>query len=128
MFISPMLLQSKEQPFEDQGFITELKLDGIRLILSKFDNQIKLFTRQKNNVSMKFPELLQLDIPSGTILDGEIIVTDQQGKPNFEAMLQRFQSNRSEHTIQYCVFDVIYHNGQKVTHLPLRKEKSCLKK
>jgi DNA ligase-1 len=51
LFISPMLLQSKEQPFEDQGFITELKLDGIRLILSKFDNQIKLFTRQKKIMS-----------------------------------------------------------------------------
>jgi DNA ligase-1 len=36
---------------------------------------------------MKFPELLQLDIPNGTILDGEIIVTDQQGKPDFEAII-----------------------------------------
>ncbi|MFJ7685231.1 hypothetical protein [Peribacillus butanolivorans] len=69
--------------------------------------------------------MLQLDIPPGTILDGEIIVTDQ-GKPNFEAMLQRFQSKKSEHTVQYCVFDVIYHNGQKVTHLPLHERKELL--
>ncbi|MFI8493314.1 hypothetical protein ACIGC1_10445 [Peribacillus butanolivorans] len=128
MFISPMLLHKTEQPFEDDDFITELKLDGIRLILSKFDNQIRLYTRHNNEVTRKFPELLQFDIPNGTILDGEIIVTDQQGKPDFEAMMERFQSKNSEHAIQYCVFDVIYHNGQKVTHLPLHERKELLDK
>ena len=128
MFISPMLLHKTEQPFEDDNFITELKLDGIRLILSKFNDQIKLYTRHNNEVTMKFTELLQLDIPNGTILDGEIIVTDQQGKPDFEAMMERFQSKKSELTIQYCVFDVIYHNGQKVTHLPLYERKKLLEK
>ncbi|RRN67557.1 hypothetical protein EI200_22505 [Peribacillus simplex] len=98
----------------------------MRLILSKFDNQIKLYTRHNNEISSKFPELLQIDIPSGTILDGEIIVTDQKGKPDFEAMMQRFSSKKSEHAIQYCVFDVIYHNGQKVTQLPLNERKELL--
>ncbi|MFE4354210.1 ATP-dependent DNA ligase [Peribacillus butanolivorans] len=126
MFISPMLLHKTEQPFEDDDFITELKLDGIRLILSKFDDQIKLYTRHNNEVTTKFPELLQLDIPDGTILDGEIIVTDQQGKPDFEAMMERFQSKKSEQAIQYCVFDVIYHTGEKVTHLPLNERKELL--
>ncbi|WP_434169131.1 RNA ligase family protein [Peribacillus frigoritolerans] len=128
MFVSPMLLHKTEQPLEDDGFITELKFDGIRLILSKFNDQIKLYTRHNNEVTMKFPELLQLDIPDGTILDGEIIVTDLQGKPDFEAMMERFQSKKSEHAIQYCVFDVIYHNGQKVTHLPLHERKELLEK
>ncbi len=82
-----MLLHKTEQPFEDDDFITELKLDGIRLILSKFDNQIKLYTRHNNEVTTKFSELLQLDIPNGIILDGEIIVTDQQGKPDFEQVI-----------------------------------------
>jgi DNA ligase-1 len=97
-------------------------LDGIRLILSKFNNTIKLYTRHNNEVTSKFPELLTLDIPDGTVLDGEIIVTDSQGKPDFEAMMERFQSRRSEHRIQFCVFDIIYFEGKKVT-LPLRKKK-----
>ncbi|MFE0508187.1 ATP-dependent DNA ligase [Peribacillus butanolivorans] len=126
MFISPMLLHKTEQPFEDVDFITELKLDGIRLILSRFENQIRLYTRHNNEVTSKFPELLQLDIPNGTILDGEIIVTDRQGKPDFEAMMERFQSKNSEHVIQYCVFDVIYYKGLKVTHLPLHERKELL--
>lgn len=121
-----MLLHKSEQPFEDIEFITELKLDGIRLILSKFNNQIKLYTRHNNEVTSKFPELLQIDIPDGTVLDGEIIVPGKDGKPDFEAMMERFQSRSSNHHIQYCVFDVIYRKGEKLTHLPLIERKDIL--
>jgi DNA ligase-1 len=118
-----MLLHKSDHPFDDDEYITELKLDGIRLILSKFNNTIKLYTRHKNEVTSKFPELLTLDIPDGTVLDGEIIVTDSQGKPDFEAMMERFQSRRSEHRIQFCVFDIVYYNGEKVNKsLVERKE------
>src|SRR5207253_11207065 len=72
-----------------------------------------------------FPELLHLDIPDGTVLDGEIIVTDTHGKPDFEAMMERFQSRRSEHKIQYCVFDMIYFKGNRLT-LPLIERKELL--
>ncbi|MBX9972532.1 RNA ligase family protein [Cytobacillus firmus] len=126
MFVSPMLLHKSEQPFEDTEFITELKLDGIRLILSKFNNQIKLYTRHHNEVTAKFPELQNIDLPEGTVLDGEIIVTDNDGKPVFEAMMERVQSQRSNHHIQFCVFDVIYHKGEKLTHLTLIERKEIL--
>lgn len=127
MFVSPMLLQKKDQPFNDDKYITELKLDGIRLILSKFDNKVRLYTRHHNEVTSKFPELLQIDIPDGTVIDGEIIVTDTQGKPDFAAMMRRFQSKKSIYSIQYCVFDIIYYEGKKVTNLPLVKRKKLLK-
>lgn len=54
-------------------------LNGIRLILSKFDNQIKLYTRHNNVVTSKFPELLNLDISDGTVLEGEVIVAAAGG-------------------------------------------------
>ncbi|WP_338472761.1 RNA ligase family protein [Niallia sp. XMNu-256] len=125
MFVSPMLLQKSDRPFTDDEYITELKLDGIRLILSKFNGTIRLYTRHHNEVTSKFPELLQLDIPDGTVLDGEIIVTDLQGKPDFEAMMERFQSSRSEHNIQYCVFDIVYYEGEKI-RLSLVERKKIL--
>jgi DNA ligase-1 len=76
MFVSPMLLQKTDQPFDDDSYITELKLDGIMLTFSKIDNNVRLYTRHNNDVTYKFPELLTIDIPNGTVLDGEIIVTD----------------------------------------------------
>ncbi len=82
-----MLLQKSDRPFDDDEYITELKLNGIRLILSKCNGSIKLYTRHKNEVTFKFPEVLKLDLPDGTVLDGEIVVTDSHGKPDFEAFI-----------------------------------------
>lgn len=127
MFVSPMLLHKSDQAFNDEDYITELKLDGIRLILSKFNNKVRLYTRHNNEVTAKFPELLDIDIPNGTVLDGEIIVTDSEGKPDFEFMMEKFQSKKSEHIIQYCVFDIIYFQGEKVK-LPLVQRKELLEK
>jgi DNA ligase 1 len=63
VFVSSMLLQRSEQPFDNELYITELKLDGIRLILSKFDNKVQLYTRHNNEVTARFTELLSIDIP-----------------------------------------------------------------
>lgn len=68
MFISPMLLHKSNYPFDDDSYITELKLDGIRLLFTKFNNQVKLYTRHNNEVTTKFPELHTLNVPDGTIL------------------------------------------------------------
>lgn len=79
MFVSPMLLQKSKQPFNDSSFITELKLDGIRLIWTKFQDKVRLYTRHNNEVTAKFPELCDLNLPNGTVLDGELIVPDHTG-------------------------------------------------
>lgn len=127
MFVSPMLLQKSDHPFEDdQSYITELKIDGIRLILSKFNGKIRLYTRHRNEVTSKFPELTSIDIPDGTVLDGELVVPGEDGKPDFEATMERFMSSKSDHVINYCVFDIIYLNNEKVTYSPLLERKKLL--
>lgn len=126
MFVSPMLLHSIDEPFDDDSYISELKFDGIRLILSKFDNKIKLYSRHHNEVTTKFPELLDLDIPNGTVLDGEIIVINDKGVPDFEAVMERFMSSKSSHNIVYCVFDVIQLIGLSLAAKPLIERKESL--
>jgi DNA ligase 1 len=126
MFVSPMLLHKVEQPFNDESYLSELKLDGIRLLWTKFNDQIRLYTRHNNDVTSKFPELHNLNMPNGTILDGEIIVPDSENKPNFEFMMERFSSNYNRHFIQYCVFDIIQYKGKRVTSLPLVNRKELL--
>ncbi|WP_078557171.1 RNA ligase family protein [Bacillus alkalicellulosilyticus] len=125
MFVKPMLLEKAQKPFNDDSYITELKMDGIRLLLSKFNDKIKLYTRHNNEVTHKFKELHHLDIPNGTILDGEIIVPGDHGKPDFESMMSRFMSSTTNHTIQFVIFDIIYYNGSKVK-LPLLERKQLL--
>ncbi|MGG3561676.1 hypothetical protein ABES03_08730 [Neobacillus rhizosphaerae] len=128
MFVSPMLLHKSERPFDDNSYITELKLDGFRTVWTKFDDKVRIYTRHNNDITSKFPELLSLPIPNGTVLDGEIVVTDQQGKPDFEATMERFMSKRSGHEISFCVFDIIYFKGEKLTNRPLLERKEVLTK
>ncbi|MBT2721428.1 ATP-dependent DNA ligase [Bacillus sp. ISL-46] len=127
MFVSPMLLQKIDQPFDSDDFITELKLDGIRLIYSVDKNgKVRIYSRHNNEITSKFPELHTINIPPGTILDGELIVSDNNGKPDFEAMMSRFQSSKNRVPVSYVVFDVIEYQGQRVTNLPLIKRKELL--
>ena len=79
LFYSPMLLQKTDKPFDDSGYLSELKLDGFRMIYS-YINEKRLWTRHKTDVTKRFPELLEVDIPKGTVLDGEVVMTDDSGK------------------------------------------------
>lgn len=123
-----MLLHKLDSPFNDDSFITELKLDGFRAIWTKFGNKVKIYTRHNNEITSMFPELLNLPISNGVVLDGEIIVTDSQGKPDFEAVMERFRSRKSQHNISFSAFDIIYYNNKRITNLPLYKRKEILSK
>ncbi|WP_391558884.1 hypothetical protein [Robertmurraya sp.] len=61
-------------------------------------------------------------------MDGELIVPDNTGKPIFEDVMERFMSKKSDHFIQFCVFDIIYYNGEKVAGLSLKERKNLLLK
>lgn len=127
-FVSPMLLGRIDQPFNDANYIAELKLDGIRGVYSSLGDRPRLFTRRQNDITSKYLELVTLDLPPGIVLDGELVVCDQDGKPDFEACMQRFSSRRSnylKHTI-FCVFDVLYYDHKPVTKLPLTERKALL--
>ena len=126
MFISPMLLHKVDQPFDDKDWISELKLDGFRTIWTKYDDKVKIYTRHNNEITANFPELHHLDVPDGTVLDGEIIVSDDNGKPDFEAVMERFRSKKSQHDISFSVFDVLHYNKKCITDLPLLNRKEIL--
>lgn len=128
MFVSPMLLEyaADNKPFDDENYITELKLDGIRLIVSNVD-RVRLYTRHHNEITANFPELVKnIPVPFGTILDGELIVTDSEGKPDFEAVMERFKSNKSRHKPTFCAFDIIKSENNDLSKLPLLERKHVL--
>nr|WP_251028856.1 ATP-dependent DNA ligase [Bacillus sp. ISL-18] len=82
-----------------------------------------MYSRHNNEITSKFPELHDLDIPPDTVLDGELIVSDMHGKPDFEAVMSRFMSSRDITPITFVAFDVIQHKGERITNLPLLERK-----
>jgi DNA ligase-1 len=129
MFLSPMLLQyaKNNEPFYSPDHLTELKLDGFRLIVSNMD-KLRIYTRHNNLVTNRFPELLNCPLPEDTILDGELIITDRDGKPDFEALQKRFMSKKDKTPVTFCAFDVLRYKGVDVTGLPLIKRKEILER
>ncbi|GIN41557.1 hypothetical protein M3685_13390 [Heyndrickxia oleronia] len=129
MYQSPMLLHKIDEPFADSNdqYLVELKADGIRLIVSKWNNSLRFYTRHNNDVTYRFAKyFLDLEIPDGTIIDTEIIVTDDKGKPDFEKVLHVFQSNNSEYQPVLFAFDILYYNYKKLTSLHILKRKEIL--
>jgi DNA ligase 1 len=79
----------------------------------------------------RFPELATLDLPPDTIVDGEIIVTDENGHPQTLKWSKRFQTTNSvkaqtlinTYPVEYCVFDLLRLRGEDITRLPLMERK-----
>lgn len=127
IFVSPMLLHRVDEPI-DNDWLTELKFDGIRLILSKHDGVTRLYTRHNTEVTNRFPELVSNDIEDGTILDGELVVLDEHGNPDLELVMARFHSSKNTLPITFVVFDIIKNKHMDTTPLPLIQRKEILSK
>ncbi|MGG1516139.1 RNA ligase family protein [Paenibacillus oryzisoli] len=127
MFIAPMkpYEAKNNKPFNSKHHIAEQKLDGVRVIVSQMD-RLYVYTKNQELITHKFPELLQCPLPEGTVLDGELMVLDDQGKPDFEAMTARYYSRKNLRPVVFYAFDILRYKGIDVTHLPLLKRKQYL--
>ena len=55
--IAPMLSETSTQPPVNKDYVFELKWDGIRALIALEDGQLKIRTRNQNDVTQQFPEL-----------------------------------------------------------------------
>lgn len=102
-----------------------MKLDGMRLLITRFNKKIRLYTRHKNEVTFQFKQFTNLDIPEGTIIDGELVALNEMGVPDFELLMEKYRSKNSE-GVQFVAFDVIRYQGEDTTSLPLLERKRIL--
>ncbi len=136
--IEPMLSGSASKtPVGDQ-YVYEMKWDGIRALISLEDGQVKIRSRNQNDITTKFPELVQADKAFRAtcgLFDAEIVCLDKTGKPDFKKVIHRLMSS-GETTIQnlsksspvYCyIFDCLYLDGRSLINEPLIKRKEWLK-
>ncbi len=130
----PMLARVAPKPFSDKDWIFEIKWDGFRAI-AYVEEPYSLKSRNGKELKHNFPELEELNrLSSNVVFDGEIVVM-REGKPDFQALLERGQAV-SPNEIQrqarrapaiYVVFDVLEKDGNPLTKLSLMKRKKILK-
>src|SRR5688572_5826852 len=80
----------KAKPFDAAGWIWELKHDGYRALLIKDGERLNLFTRRGNDLLSFFPEIAAdlRKLPDG-VIDGELVMLDEHGKPEFHQLRGR---------------------------------------
>jgi bifunctional non-homologous end joining protein LigD len=127
-YIKPMLAKESNISFNDKDWIYEIKWDGYRAIAEVNKSKIKLYSRNGNTFNASYPiivnELKELKI--NAVLDGEIVIVDENGKSNFQ-LLQNY-SNDDKHLIQFMVFDLLSINKKKIYENPLIERKKLLEK
>jgi len=126
--IKPMLATLVKEPFDHPDWIFEVKWDGYRAIAEIRDEGVSLYSRNLISLNQKFfPVVNSLrKFRFEAVLDGEIVVVDDQGRPDFQT-LQNYQKSGSGHLLYY-VFDLLYFMGHDLMNLPLLRRKELLKK
>jgi bifunctional non-homologous end joining protein LigD len=125
--VKPMLATLIDEPFDEEGWMYEIKWDGYRAIA--YINKGKVMLQSRNNKSFDekfYPlhhALSQWKI--NAVLDGEIIVANKQGMANF-SNLQNWRSE-ADGELLYYVFDILWYEGKSYMHLPLHQRKKLLK-
>ena len=123
-FIEPMLLLRTEKLPEGPQWLTELKIDGYRCLAIKSEGKVQLRSRNDNDFTVRYAGIANAltSMPDETVLDGEIVALDGDGKPSFNA-LQNYGSGVPLH---FFVFDVLILKGKDVMGLPLMKRRELL--
>ena len=109
-------------------WLVETKFDGYRLMARIDHGKAKLITRGGHDWTAKMKSLAaaieSLGVDSAW-LDGEIVVMNDAGVPDFNA-LQNAMDTASSDAIVYFVFDLPFHGGRDLRRVPLRARRALL--
>ncbi|WP_452223488.1 DNA ligase D [Lacinutrix chionoecetis] len=127
-FVKPMLASPAKKVFNSKDWIFELKYDGYRALANINSAEVELYTRNGISLNEKFKIIYNelSAIEHNAILDGEIVILDEQGIPKFNA-LQNYDEKSTKGHLVYYVFDLLFLNDHSTLELPLLDRKQLLK-
>lgn len=125
--LKPQLAALVDEVPEGKNWYHEWKLDGYRMLCRKEDDEVIMLTRRSKDWTDRFLPIVKeaKTIDADCILDGEMVVIDENGLSNFQR-LQNALKGRENKKILYVVFDLLYLNGYDLTNSPLSERKEAL--
>ncbi len=115
----------------------EFKWDGVRAIAQIRDGTVRLFARSGAEITVAYPELQGLGAAVGAgVLDGEIVVLDDSGRPSFQALAERMHVRSAARAatlaaakpVTYMIFDVLQLADDDLTARPYQARRETLDK
>jgi bifunctional non-homologous end joining protein LigD len=138
--IVPMLCEREEagsKVLGRQGWLFELKLDGVRIIADKKDGKASLWYRKLREATESYAEIAEAVrslAETRLVLDGEVVAFDDQGRPDFQRLGHRIQTGSGKRGVRspvfvpvvYVVFDVLAIGPYDIRGFPLEARKAVL--
>ena len=117
-----------QAPGDPEDWVFEIKFDGYRMLTRVENGKVKLITRNANDWTDRLrplhDELVRMKLPDGWY-DGEIVVHDAEGKPDF-GLLQMAFDGSNQARILYFLFDVPYLHGHDLRACTLVDRRAAL--
>lgn len=132
-----MLATRGDHPPSGDGWIHEVKWDGIRLLAEVDQARVSLTSRNGNDVTGGYPELAELGAGPGSgrdlLLDGEVVAF-RDGIPSFAALADRMhvrdkrklEAIVARNPATYLIFDLLRLDGRDLRGLSLRERREIL--
>jgi bifunctional non-homologous end joining protein LigD len=125
-----------KRPFSREGWLYELKYDGFRALAIKQGERVTLVSRKGTDLLRAFPEIYPaLAVLPDLVLDGELVLLDEYGRPDFHRLCRRFRLKRQYNIDRASIdepaaifaFDLLWLEGKDMRSDPLRVRKATLK-
>src|SRR3954469_15662471 len=129
--VLPQLARPRKALPTGEGWVYEPKWDGFRALAFVDGDDVYLQSRSGKPLSRYFPEL---SFPPGRyVMDGEIVLFDAQGRPDFDALGQRIHPADSrirmlaeETPTKFIAFDLLAHAADVLLELPQAERRARL--
>jgi DNA ligase D-like protein (predicted ligase) len=122
-----LLMRTEKLPEDTTRWAYQLKLDGYRAIAFKTGGKVHLRSRNDNSFNDRYPAVVRglAGMPNETVIDGELLALDEDGRPSFNA-LQNYGSSTTP--VIYYVFDVMVVSGRDVMAKTLEERREHLER
>jgi bifunctional non-homologous end joining protein LigD len=130
----PMLATRGDHVPTGDGWIHEVKWDGIRALIEVRDGRLRITTRNENEVSVAYPELAGLaQLGHDLLLDGEIVALGS-GIPSFSDLADRMHVRDAtraarlaeRNPVTFLAFDLLALDGEDHACRPLAERRAAL--
>jgi bifunctional non-homologous end joining protein LigD len=103
----------------------EIKFDGYLGLAMKSGGKVQLRSRNDNDFNVRYPGIVKAlaAMPNETVIDGEVVALDKDGKPSFNT-LQNYGSAGAP--LHFYIFDLLILEGRDVMGEPLVKRRELL--
>jgi bifunctional non-homologous end joining protein LigD len=133
----PMFARAGALPVRDSEWGFEIKWDGVRTIAYSEPGELRLESRNLNDITDSYPEIFGVNAALGShsaVLDGELVAFDASARPSFEALQRRMHTaSRAQARrlakgtpVTYVIFDLLWLDGHSLMREPYSERRAHL--